>query len=1002
MTRTRWLLTWLTGILAVFATMAPLTPAAAAERMLEMTFIEVDDAAEVKKLAAMGIDIAAVRNLAKLKGKTATGKAFRVEAVVSAKDKKKLADRGFAWTAVTRQQTAKALGMTAQDAEETVYHSFDEETLGIRDQLTAVAEAYPEITSLETIGTSIQDRPILAMQLTGPKKRSHRHGGHQGNNPKHRPEVLIVATHHAREWVATQMGMRLIRHLTENYGSDDRVTDLLDTTRVWIIPVANPDGYQYTFDHERLWRKNLRDNDGDGTITIADGVDLNRNFDSHWGLDDEGSSPSVSDGTYRGSAPNSEPETQALVDFIDRHNFKMAISYHTYSDLILYPWGFQVQTPSYDDPIFVAQAGTDDNPAIYDNLLDMGYDPGVGADLYATNGDFTDWAYAVAGIPNHTVELTFGYDEADVETAEYYGFEFPDDEAMVQQVFEDNLPFALAVLESAKTPDNPVSPVGIAVEDVYHTPVAASYTDSQLIRITARNGRHPILLYALNGKGWRSARFTRMFGKYYNEGPGLYFTDYKATIPGQQEGDNVTYKIVSGRDKFGPYTYSVSGGTGGDVLIISAEDYTGEDVAYADPTQPNYLAYYTDALTAAGYTFDVWDVSAMAAAPSFITTLNGYKAAIWYTGDDWLPEVPDYTVQEEISLSLRDFINYSNGKLFVTGQDLAYLSAVGGYLNDDFYQYYLGAFIQVEGAGINADTGLPFDVVGESDDPVFGGLSFSITGGTGADNQAYPDSFLATSYFLPQYTADVAARYVRPGGPFEPHSGDYYVYSQMADQAFKRLGGTFTIAPAEENPTLSFWVSYDIETNWDYAFVEIRPAGTETWTTLPDTGGLTQQTTGDSCDSGWVEEIHPHLAHYMDASCNPSGSTGTWHAFTGNSGGWQQVEVDLSAYAGQTVELYISYATDWGTQNLGVFVDDVAVTGYTENDFETGLGDWTVSTTEGNLPFNNWIRMEGAGFPEGPAIRTDDSIYLGFGFEAIDTVENREAVMRRVMEYLLE
>ena len=64
--------------------------------------------------------------------------------------------------------------------------------------------------------------------------------------------------------------------------------------------VANPDGYQYTFDVERLWRKNLRDNDGDGQITISDGVDPNRNFPNHFGYDEEGSSSIFSSQTYRG------------------------------------------------------------------------------------------------------------------------------------------------------------------------------------------------------------------------------------------------------------------------------------------------------------------------------------------------------------------------------------------------------------------------------------------------------------------------------------------------------------------------------------------------------------------------------------------------------------------------------------------------------------------------------------------------------------------------------
>ena len=85
----------------------------------------------------------------------------------------------------------------------------------------------------------------------------------------------------------------------------------MDSTELWFVLVANPDGYDYTFtDGNRLWRKNLRDNDGDGVITGLDGVDPNRNFSYRWGYDNEGSSPSFGSETYRGTAPASEPETR--------------------------------------------------------------------------------------------------------------------------------------------------------------------------------------------------------------------------------------------------------------------------------------------------------------------------------------------------------------------------------------------------------------------------------------------------------------------------------------------------------------------------------------------------------------------------------------------------------------------------------------------------------------------------------------------------------------------
>jgi hypothetical protein len=394
----------------------------------------------------------------------------------------------------------------------------------------------------------------------------------------------------------------------------------------------------------------------------------------------------------------------------------------------------------------------------------------------------------------------------------------------------------------------------------------------------------------------------------------------------------------------------------------------------------------------------MWDVDVQG-IPSYAEVLSHYEAAIWYTGDDYAARVPlNLNTQEVEVLNFRDFLNYDGGKLFASGQDLAWLATAIGFYPDDFFQYYLGANIDLDTAGIDANTGLPFDVAGVAGDPIFDGLGFALQGGDGANNQCCSSTFLVTSYFLPHFDSTLAARYARPGGPFDPHSGMYYVYSQIADLSFKRLGGTFTI-PAG-SPSLKFWISYDTETDWDYAFVEVSEAGSGVWTTLPDLNGRTVSDTGLSCPEGWVDEIHPFLAHYMDAACLPTGSTGSWNAFTGNSGGWQQVEVDLSAYAGKTVELYISYASDWATQGLGVFVDDIELSGYPLEDFEAGTGGWLASVAPGSTAFNNWVRITGAGFPEGPAIRTPNSVYLGFGFEAIDTAGNRATVMDRVMSYL--
>jgi len=950
----------------------PVAQSQPAEPALFMVSIEAGSRAAVGKLAGMGLDIAAVRKGPVVeKGQGVPVQTYQVEAVISKLEEEKLGQEGFSWSDVPGLGPVKKIGEPYE-----VYHSFDEPVNGIRAQLQKIAASYSHIAQLRTIGQSIQKRPMLVMRLTNEKV----------NKQEGKPQVLFVATHHAREWVSTEMAMRLIKYLTANYGSNARVTDLLDNVEVWIMPVGNPDGYQYTFTNERLWRKNLRDNDGDGEITLTDGVDLNRNFPAHWGLDNEGSSPDPQNATYRGTAPSSEPEVQALVDFIRANDFKFILSYHTYQDLILYPWGWQWNTTSLDDPIFVAQAGTDANPAIYDSIAGKGYDPGVGADLYITNGDFTDFAYYDLGIPAQTVELTDGF-----------GFTFPDDEQMVQTVFNDNLEFALSYAESARDPSQPVSPVGIVTEDVYHTPLTLSNGPDQMVEVLARKELNLSLHYRVNGGPDQTASFAEKLGETYNDRSGTYYSKFRAVIAGQQAGDTVEYWIAWDGNILGPYTYGVTSATGNRILVLSAEDYSGDNTRppYPAGSGPFYLGYYTDALDAGGYAYDVWDIDAQG-IPSYPEVLSHYDVVTWYTGNDYVPrEIGLGTLEQEV-LDVREFMNYDDGKLFATGQDLAWLSSYYGLFSDDFFQYYLGSYLHLEGGGM-ALSGAPFDVVGQAGDPIFDGLSFSLYDGDGANNQEYADSFVPTSTFLPHFDHNIAAWYDRIG-IFDPHSGDYYVYSQQADRSYKRLGGVFTL-PAG-SPTLQFWVSYDIESNWDYAFVEINEVGTDTWTTLPDLNGLSTTGTGSSCASGWVDQIHPFLAHYMDSACNPTGTTGSWNAFTSTSGGWQQVEMDLSAYAGKTVELYISYASDWGTQNLGVFVDDIELSGFPLQDFEVDYGAWQPSDPPPGSPdANNWARIESFGLPEAPAIRTDDSLYLGFGFEAIDNAGDRNTVMDRVMKY---
>ncbi|MGH2901213.1 MAG: M14 family zinc carboxypeptidase, partial [Solirubrobacteraceae bacterium] len=303
------------------------SPASAGAGQLELYSTTVDGATAAR-LAGQGYDIASRRD-------TADGVVLDI--VLAKKQRGKLAREGVKLRVVRdrqgRSQTERAaIQATAAGS---VFRSFDEPG-GIRDELYDVARSNPQLAKLEVLGRTHQGREYLALKLTQ---------GARGIADGKRPAVLYVATHHAREWISTEVARRLMHHYIDRWRANDKdVKRLLKDTELWFVLVHNPDGYQYTFGAERLWRKNLRDNDANGVIDGSDGVDPNRNYPEHWNFDDEGSNTLTSSETYRGPAPASEPETRALIGLFDRVPFKFAISYHSFGQLLLYSQGWQVQT----------------------------------------------------------------------------------------------------------------------------------------------------------------------------------------------------------------------------------------------------------------------------------------------------------------------------------------------------------------------------------------------------------------------------------------------------------------------------------------------------------------------------------------------------------------------------------------------------------------------------------------------------------------------------------
>jgi hypothetical protein len=1017
--------------------------------MLEMYTATVS-AAELQDLQTRGFDVTSVET---------TEGGVRLALVLSTQERNALRKEGIKlelWRdGQGRTQTQRAAIQQAGGYE--VYRSFDEPG-GIRDEMYQLARDNPQLLKLEVLGHTHQGREYIALKMTQ---------GARDVPDGTRPAVLYVATHHAREWISTEVARRLLHWYVDQWRANNKqVKQLLKNVELWFVLVHNPDGYQYTFDTERLWRKNLRDNDGNGIINTNDGVDPNRNYDEHWNFDNEGSSSLFPSETYRGPAPESEPETQALVSLFNRVPFRFAISYHSFGQLLLYSQGWQTLTPSADDPIYVALTGTDANPAV------PGFNPGVGADLYTTNGEFTDWAHAERGTLAWTPELSEGCEDC--------GFVFPDNEALVQAEFQKNLDFAVRVAASAVDPDDPVSHIGIDTEALYVDtstldPWKSGYPASNLVvqRSYAGDSSQPVevlakravgavtLHYSINGQEGTAPTAESPDGERYggNNAYDVYYHYLLGEVPGLEVGDSVDYWFTAGGESTDPVTFDVvEDSDDADVLILAAEDRTGASTSPGypsiDPAVPNYLSFYEDALTANGIAYDVYDVDAMGrTAPDHLGVLGHYDAVIWYRGNDIHVREPGWgggnvsRLAVDETLEIREYLN-EGGKLLYTGQwaggtengigaaqlydPVANERCLGNPPPDpavtarclnwgdknDFLQYYLGAYLYVSDAGFD-ENGDPFPINGVAepfDGPPASGWTLGL--GTGADNQVHNASFLATSGILdpnvyPQFESGIAAKWDRPGGPFAPHTGDFYVYSQIADITYKRLSHTIDLTAVAGGASMSFWTSYDTEADWDHVFVEAHEVGTDNWTTLPDLNGHTSDATGESCNpgnSGGWRTLHPQLDHYQTQvesepdGCVPTGTTGQWNAASGNSGGWQQWEVDLSGYAGKQVEVSISYASDWSAQGLGVFVDDIEVsTGEGSTSFEGGLDGWTVlGSPPGSSPNpNDFNRTTAGGFPEGPVVTTGDSIYFGFGFEGITDEADRNEVMGRAIEYLI-
>lgn len=258
-------------------------------------------------------------------------------------------------------------------------------------QLDSMYLNYPNlITQKFSIGTTIEGRQIWAVKISD-----------NPNINENEPAVGFDALIHAREPQSMMTLIYFMYYLLENYGTNPEVTYLVNNREIYCVPVFNPDGYEYNRQTNPngggMWRKNRRLNTG-GSY----GVDLNRNFSYMWGYDNVGSSSTPSAEDYRGTAPFSEPEAQAVSQFFASKNIKTHFNMHSYQDAILYPWGY-INALTPDSLTYMEFAN--------DMAVHNGYSVGNSYQIlgYPSNGSVRDWMYgeqtAKGKVYGYTIEI---------------------------------------------------------------------------------------------------------------------------------------------------------------------------------------------------------------------------------------------------------------------------------------------------------------------------------------------------------------------------------------------------------------------------------------------------------------------------------------------------------------------------------------------------------------------------------------------------------------------
>lgn len=245
---------------------------------------------------------------------------------------------------------------------------------------------YPHLVTVEKFGNTVQGLPMYVARITAKMVF----------NPEGKKSILFDCMHHAREVMTSEVGLDIVDYLTKNYATDPKVQNWVNNYDIWVVPMVNPDGNNQVWKSDAMWRKNMQG---------GYGVDVNRNYPAAWNTCN-GSSGNKSSETYRGPSAGSEPETQALMALATRVRPKFNISYHSFSEIVIFPYGCSPKKiPSPDRAIYEGYARDLAKRLVRDSGTGS-YTAGTSYELlYNVDGGSIDWMYDHEKIMSFVVEM---------------------------------------------------------------------------------------------------------------------------------------------------------------------------------------------------------------------------------------------------------------------------------------------------------------------------------------------------------------------------------------------------------------------------------------------------------------------------------------------------------------------------------------------------------------------------------------------------------------------